>query len=221
MTARLAVFVPVCALLLAAGKHEKKNIGHAANDAVEIAATAFADSDSVKQAIGSDLGNHYIVVQVQLVPKAGKPLPVHLDDFVLRTDKDGERTTPFLPSQMVGEAALVVSQTLIGGNGAQNEQTGPIWGGIPGTGGMPRRMGGDGTQVGNSAGATGSQAKMNAGSKGKQDPMLAVLKEKILPEKETGDPLSGLLYFPLEKQKMKDLELIYTTPAGKLNLRFR
>ena len=50
--------------------------------------------------------------------------------------------------------------------------------------------------------------------------MLAVLKEKILPEKETDVPVSGLLYFPMEKQKMKDLELIYTTPEGKLLLRF-
>jgi hypothetical protein len=48
-----------------------------------------------------------------------------------------------------------------------------------------------------------------------------VLKEKILPEKETDAPVSGLLYFPMEKQKLKDLELIYKTPEGKLTLRFK
>ena len=73
---------------------------------------------------------------------------------------------------------------------------------------------------GGSEGATEARATMKSGSKDKADPMLAVLKEKILPEKETDAPVSGLLYFPMEKQKMKDLELIYTTPEGKLLLRF-
>ena len=51
--------------------------------------------------------------------------------------------------------------------------------------------------------------------------MLDVLKEKILQEKETETAVSGLLYFPMEKQKLKDLELIYTTPEGRLLLRFK
>ncbi len=219
--ARSAILFVICALSLTAGKHDKIKIAHGSNDAVEITATALADSESIQQAIGSDLDNHYILVKVEIVPKNGKPLPVHLDDFLLRTDKDGERTTPFVPTQMVGDAALIVSQTMINGNGAQNEQSGPIWGGMGG--GMPRRMGGNGQQMGNTAAVTGAQAKMNSGSKdkGKQDPMLATLKEKMLPEKDTDTPISGLLYFPMEKQKVKDLELFYTTPAGKMDLRFR
>ena len=39
--------------------------------------------------------------------------------------------------------------------------------------------------------------------------MLAVLKQKELPETKTDKPVSGLLYFPMEKQKAKDLELRY------------
>ena len=53
-------------------------------------------------------------------------------------------------------------------------------------------------------------------------PLVATLTEKVLPEKETDQPITGLLYFPMEaKQKTKDLELIYNGPAGKLSLRFR
>ena len=51
---------------------------------------------------------------------------------------------------------------------------------------------------------------------------MKVLNEKMMPEKKTdSEPVSGLLYFPMEKQKQKDLELIYNTPDGKLSLRFR
>jgi len=40
--------------------------------------------------------------------------------------------------------------------------------------------------------------------------------------KEIDQPVSGLLYFPIEpKQKIKDLELIYSGPGSKLSLRFR
>jgi hypothetical protein len=56
----------------------------------------------------------------------------------------------------------------------------------------------------------------------KEDPVLAVLKSKILPEKKTAEPVSGLLYFSLEgKYKPKDLVLQYQTPAGTLRLAFR
>jgi hypothetical protein len=66
-----------------------------------------------------------------------------------------------------------------------------------------------------------TRTTINSGAKDKVDPILDVLKEKILPEKETDAPVSGLLYFPMEKQKLKDLELIYKTPDGKLTLRFK
>ena len=55
----------------------------------------------------------------------------------------------------------------------------------------------------------------------KPDPILDVLKQKILPEKETEGPVSGLLYFPMEKQKVKDLELRYAITGDKITMRFR
>jgi hypothetical protein len=33
--------------------------------------------------------------------------------------------------------------------------------------------------------------------------------------------VSGLLYFPLEKQKMKDLEFIYGGKENRISLRFK
>jgi hypothetical protein len=55
----------------------------------------------------------------------------------------------------------------------------------------------------------------------KQNPALEALKKKILAEKTTSQPVEGLLFFPLEKAKAKNLVLSYTSPAGKLRLQFR
>jgi hypothetical protein len=83
---------------------------------------------------------------------------------------------------------------------------------------------GGGAHAGNGAGGSEVAATVNqdkSKDKGKNDPVLALLKQKVLPDKETDGPLSGLLIFDLEKQKLKDLELVYTTPQGPLRLRFK
>jgi hypothetical protein len=49
-----------------------------------------------------------------------------------------------------------------------------------------------------------------------------VLEEKVLPEKKTDQPVSGLLYFSMDKQKMKDLELTYGGRGeNRIALRFK
>jgi hypothetical protein len=134
---------------------------------------------------------------------------------VLRSDKDGQRASPFHPSQIAGSGVLVVSST--GGGSTSAEHGGPVWG--PPLGGPPKRIGTGSPTIGNSPG--GSQASSSS-EKTREDPLLSVLKEKVLAEKEITEPLSGLLYFLLEgKHKPKDLELMYKGPAGRLSLRFK
>jgi hypothetical protein len=219
---------PAILLLLvipALGATRKPANAHAMNETVDLSATLFADRENVKEMLGSDLDGHYIVVEVKVSPKYGKEIEIDRDNFILRTDRDGERTKPFAPSQVAGRGALVVSQTAAGGGAMMGDNNGPIWGGIPGTGGRPRRMGGDGGAIGNSADAGGAEARMNSESrskdKDKANPLLDALQSKMLPAKKTDQPVSGLLYFPMEKQKIKDLELVYNTAEGKLSLRFR
>jgi len=212
------------AAVLLSGADKKPPVRSMENADVEIIATPIADREAVRQALGSDLGGHYILVDVRVVPKDGQKIAVHLDDFLLRTDKDGERTTPFAPSQIAGKGALVISQGAGSGGGSMAEPVGPRYGGGPYGGplGGPPIMGPGGLGVGGGSDASGEvAAKVHSGSKDKPNPMLEVLKQKILPEKETDAPVSGLLYFPMEKQKVKDLELIYTTPSGKLSVRFK
>ena len=85
-------------------------------------------------------------------------------------------------------------------------------------------MPGNGGSAGTGPGVDGPlQAKVDAAPKSdKVNPLLAILKEKVLPEKEITEPVTGLLYFQIEgKLKPKDLELYYKTPGGKLTVRFR
>ena len=213
----MGVRVLITGLLAAAlifGAEKKPQTRSTENQDVEITATVFADQESVRQVLGADLGGHYILAQVQVAPKDGKKITISLDDFLLRTEKDGERTTPFTPSQIAGRGALVVSASA-GRGGSYGERGGPTWGGMPL--GMP-----GGAMMGGGGSASGmADATTKTGAKEKENPLLGVLKEKILPEKETQSPVSGLLYFPMEKQKVKDLELLYKTPEGKLSLRFK
>ena len=142
--------------------------------------------------IGFELDDSISVVEVRLVPKDGKKLSVVWDDFTLRSDKDGQHSTPFAPSQIAGSSALVLTSSRGPSIGA--DPGGPVWG--PPTGGRPRRLGGNGGSMGNTPDAGQPAAKV--------------------------EPLSGLLYFYLEgKLKPKDLELRYQGSAGKLSLRFK
>jgi len=210
MTPRAPILIFCLAFLLTAAKHPQKIAeGQASNAAVAVEATLYADPETVLQALGNDLQGHYTVVRVKLTPRAGKITP-QLDDFLLRTDKDGERSRPFVPSQIAGQGSLVITETNAGGGGAKAENR-PTFG----MGGMG--MGGSG--MGTSPTMKGSKAKME--NSDQKDPLQDLLTAKMLPQQETDQPVTGLLYFPMEKQKVKDLELTYTTSAGKLSVRFK
>jgi hypothetical protein len=208
MRARIMGIGLVAAAALWGGDKKTLPVRTTENDLVEITATPIADREAVKQALGSDLGGHYILVEVHVTPKDGQKITISRDDFLLKTDKDGERTTPFAPSQIAGKGALVVSPD--GSSAGSMAEPTSVWGGL---GGGSLGVGGASTSE--------VRATMQNGAKDKPNPILEVLKQKILPEKETDATVSGLLYFPMEKQKVKDLELIYTTPSGKLLLRFK
>jgi hypothetical protein len=209
------IFVAAVAL----GADKKPPAAQAENERLAITATLFAGKDAVRQELGAELPGDFMVLSVRLAPKAGQTLEVNRDDFLLRSDKDGQKCQPFAPTQIAGPAALVISQGGGRGGGVMSEDRGPVWGGIGG--GRPRRLGGEGASVGN-ADAGSAQAGFTSDPKRQEDPVLAALRQRALPEKAASDPLSGLLYFLLEgKHKPKDLELRYDGPAGKLSLRFR
>jgi len=207
MAPRLFALILLPALLLPGAP--KKTVGTARGENADLILTVklYFDPASVKEVIGSSLDGHYIVAEVKVEPKYGKDIAIDRDDFQLRTDKDGEKTKPFAPSQIAGRGALVISQT-----GAAEKRTG--WGGMGG----PVMTGGGG---GIGSGGDTSSAKATMQNSDQDNPLEKVLTAKILPEGKTSQPVSGLLYFPMEQQKMKDLELTYGSRENRISMRFK
>ena len=187
---------------------KKLPIEDASNELVDISATALVDKDQIRQELGSDLGGDIVVVRVTFRPVSDKPIQINLDDFLLVSGKDGQRAQPFEPSQIAGNATLVVTpQGAQKGGGMRNRPTFGLGAfGVGSSGSVP----------------TTADPKVESVKSDKENPLLAVLNAKVLPEKEIKDTVTGLLYFQMVgKLKPKDLELHYKGPGGRLALRFR
>jgi hypothetical protein len=117
------------------------------------------------------------------------------------------------PSQVAGRGSLLITSTEgPGGEGAQRSRGWSMGG--------PIGMGGGGVGAGGNAGTSNVKATMEK-TADQDSPLKKVLDEKVLPEKKTADPVSGLLYFPMEKQRLKDLEFYYGGRENKIDLRFK
>jgi hypothetical protein len=201
----LGVALLAAALLPAADK--KLPIEETTNDLLKISATATLDRDEIKQELGYDLGADIAIVRVTLHTVSDKPIQVSHDDFLLVSSKDGQRSQPYEPGQIAGADSLTVTQ-----NGTKQAAARR-----PGL-----TIGGFGGGIGTGQATQTPDLKTQASHDDKPNPLLAVLVEKILPEKEVTDTISGLLYFQMVgKLKPKDLELHYKGPAGRLALRFK
>ena len=139
-------------------------------------------------------------MKVRVVPKGDDPLSVSRDDFEIISHKDGQRSGPFGPTQIAGSATMVVRTVQGQGGTSSGNPNGPVWGGIPGLG-RPRQGPGDGGAIGSgTAGVTEAEAKTENDPTKKDSPLLAILDQKMLQDKETKESLSGLLYFPSRRQ---------------------
>jgi hypothetical protein len=203
MAVRVLAFWLLAPVLLSAASKKDVATARGENEDIGLEATLYIDGEAVKEVIGNDLGGHYIVAEIKVTPKYGKEVSILRDDFVLRTDKDGEKAQSFVGNQIAGQTALIVS-----GDDEPKKKSGWSVGGpiMTGSPGMPTDKG---------------PTKSTVKSDEQQNPLKAVLDSKILPEKKTDQPVSGLLYFPMEKQKMKDLELLYGGKENRISLRFR
>ncbi len=179
------------------------------NEVVDLEATITLAQDEVTQKLGADAGKGIIILQVRVTPKTDKPIQISPDDFILLARDDGERSKPFEPAEIAGQGSMIVSNTAT----AAKKSTSMM-----GLGGI--MAGGGGSSPGNSKPvALSAKADPKAQGNGK---LLEALKAKVLPSTESIEPVEGYLYFPLDgKHKLKNLEVLYRGPAGKLNLEFQ
>ena len=205
MVVRLFACALLPALLLSApAKKQTVGSGRGENEDMILSVTVHTTPADVKELIGDDLGGHYIVAEVKVEPKYGKTLTIDHDDFVLRTDDNGAKVTPFVPSQIAGREALIVTQ-----EGVKEKKTGLTIGGMGG---------GMGTGA-NDPGTT--KVKVQNPATQKENPLEKTLQDKMLVEQKTDKPVGGLLYYPMEKQKLKDLEVRYGPQDKRITLRFK
>jgi hypothetical protein len=135
---------------------------------------------------------------------------VQSSDFQMFCEGDGDRTQPQSAAEIAAADSMVLKRGS-SGIGSYGEEAGTNWSGVGFGGRVPKKKK-DGDD-------SGPSTKIQKGSA--DAGLKTALTEKALPEKETKEPVSGLLYFPLEKKKMKDLVLFYSTPNGKLRLYFK
>ncbi|HBY60977.1 MAG TPA: hypothetical protein DEH78_14235 [Solibacterales bacterium] len=193
-------------------------IARGSTDILEIKARAFLGKEQVKQLLGYDLDGFIAVVEVTLTPLDDRTIKIDRDEFLLRSEKDGQRAGAFEPAQIAGDSSLVIGSRSVGGGSIVAEDRGPIFGG-PGIGRIGRPNTG---MAGNSAGETAATARVETDPKKKDNPLLATLEERILAERALDKPYSGLLYFPLEgKHKPKELLLVYKGAGGSITIRFQ
>ena len=76
--------------------------GSAANTKLRVEASLYPDKESVKQLLGFELDEGFMVVAVKITPIAEDPLRIDRDHFFLRSDKDGQKSSPYSPSQLAG-----------------------------------------------------------------------------------------------------------------------
>jgi hypothetical protein len=201
----------LAALSAAAAKKVISPTTTGSNEVVDLEATITLAQDEVIQKLGADPGKGIVILQVRVTPKTDKPISVSPDDFVLLARDDGERTKPFEPAEIAGQGTMIVSNTAAG----QKKST-SMMGGLGGMMGG----GGSGSSPGNSRPVTLS-TKIDPKAQGNAT-LLKTLEAKVLPTKESIEPVEGYLYFPLDgKHKLKNLEVLYRGPAGKLNLEFQ
>ena len=210
---RLVALILACALCVSGAAKKTTATARGENEDLILNVTIYIDSASVNEALGADLGGHYIVAQVKVEPKYTKEITIDRDDFVLRTDKDGDHTTPMAPSQVAGRGGLVLTRTNgPGGNGAERSRG---WN-ISGMG-----MGGGGAGANRGPENTGVKPSAEKSDKEKESPLKTLLDAKVLPERKIEEPTTGFLFFPMENQKMKDLELVYGGKENRIRIRFK
>jgi len=211
MSFRLPALIFLAALLFQAAPKKTVVTAHGENQDIILTVTVYTTTEDVKELLGGDLGGHYIVADVKVEPKYGKDMVISHDDFVLRDMDAVEKSTPFEPSQIAGKAALIIVRNE---NGTGNQPARPTFG----IGGMG---GGAGSGGSTNNGPTNVKAKMQNADEPKDAALEKLLTDKMLPEKKTDQPAAGLLYFALEKVKVKNLQLDYGGKENRITLRFK
>src|ERR1700720_319121 len=136
----LRQILPLFLIVALAFAETKPLPNQAGNDDLDLTGALLLERPAIQDAVGADLGPGYVVVHITAMPKAGKPLRLSPDDFLLLSRKNGDRSPALDPAQFGGgSGGLVVKAAAQQPGGDGTRTNGPIWGGVQ------KRIGGDKT----------------------------------------------------------------------------
>ena len=110
------------ALLSAADK--KLPMEETSNALLDISVARRWTRNRSEQELGSDLGDDIIVIRLTARPVSDKPVQLSLDDFLLISGKDGQRSEPYAPGQLAGSDSLIVTPNGVRRGGLGDHQAG-------------------------------------------------------------------------------------------------
>jgi len=213
-----AILILAAVTALAADK--KGYPGQAGNDNLELVGSVITDHEEIRQALGAELGEGFVLVRVKVTPKTDESMRIGPSDFVLISRKDGDREEAMAPAQITSHSALTIKQDRSGRDWAQQTNR-PGWTGI---GGISRTAGPRKSAEEKKADAKDEPKVTPAENTSSDDALLAALTAKQLPDKDTKGSIEGLLYFSMESSKIKkskDLSLLYKGSGGRLTMDFK
>lgn len=194
--------------------------GQAGNDNIELVGTVITNHEEIRQALGAELGEGFVLVRVKATPKTDEAMRIAPNDFVLISRKDGDREETMAPAQITSHSALTIKQDRSGRDWAQQTNR-PGWTGI---GGISRSAGPRKSADEKKGDAKDDPKVESTSNAADDDALLAALTAKQLPDRETKGSIEGLLYFSMESSKIKkskDLSLLYKGSGGRLTMDFK
>lgn len=188
----------------------------------EVEARLVRDLAEIENLAGDQFDGSVILVEVRVRPMYGSDVNLERADFMIRARNNNDTSPAVSPDRIAGSSVLALGSKSTATSGAvfAEDPNAPIWTGIPGTGGRPRRLGGPPGAIGGRT--SGEEQQSVEQHRHSEDPVLDRLYTIELPLQAKEEPVSGYLFFEIPaKVKRKHLELSYDGPLGKFLIEFK
>ena len=188
----------------------------------QVEARLVREPAEIRNAAGDSLEGEVVMVELRVRPLYGSKLRFQREHFLLRARNNNATSTARSPERIAGSAVLdlTAKRTSSSGSVFSDSTNAPIWGGVPGTGQRPRRLGLPPNAVGGGGSTEGTQTAQQR--RESENPVLERLLRIELPLVAEDKPVEGFLYFEIPaKTKRKHLELSYDGPLGEFLIEFK
>ncbi len=191
-------------------------------DDAEFQARLVRDVGEIERVTGDRFAGDIILIEIKVRPLYGSTVALRRDNFLLRSRSNNDTSHAQSPDRIAGSAVLELGakRTTSSAGVFADDTNSPVWGGAPGTGTRPRRLGTPANTVGSGV-ASEQQQTLEQRTQG-EEPVLDRLHAIELPLETADDPVAGYLYFELPaKNKRKHLELSYDGVLGEFLIEFK